>query len=325
MELTAANLDIIFRDVQQTYQSVLQKTPVIHPEIATTMPMKNRSVTLAFLDRLPQMRKWLGTRVINNAIAHSRTVLAQLFEHTLGLDVDTVEDDEIGLFMLAVTMQTEAGAKWPDGLIAYYLLNEAASVNGFDGVPNYSESHPLLGGVDGPIPDGAPATQSNLLLNTPLTWDNYVLARQTMRSWVGADGAPMMAEPNVLMVPPYLEGIARQILESDFRVLEGVTTAPQSNTMKGTCKVLVNPWLSSFSNDEGDGNWWLLDTTKAVKPFVFHQRKPVTLTALTNPGDPNVFLNNPFVWGLKSRGTATESVWWLSLAATSEAQYDFNA
>lgn len=323
MDISAANLEILFREAQNQFQQALINTPVIHPAIATTLPMGTRQTVQAFLQQVPLMRKWLGDRVINNAIAQSRVITAEPYENTISVDKFDIEDEQIALFSYTVQMFSEAGVKWPDQLVARFVSEEAATVLGYDGVPVYSENHPTLGGVAGGLPAGAPAAQSNLLLDTPLTWDNFVAAYTQMQSWVGPDGAPMPVVPDTLMVPPQLLGTAKQILEADFRVLEGVTTAPQSNTFKGVVKLLVNPWLRNMADADGNGNWWLLDTSSAIKPYIFYQRSPVTMTALTNPNDPNMFLNHKLMWGLEARGNACESVWWKSLAATSESQYYF--
>lgn len=326
MEFTAANLDLLFRDVSTTFQSAFEKSPTFYNDIATVIPASSSETTQAFIDRIPQMRKWIGPRMIQNIVSRSRTVVMEPYEDTIGLDKYLIDDDQIGLFMNGtMPMFAEAGAKWPDSLVAKYLTTYAAAVNGYDGVPNYSASHPILGGIDGVAPVGAPATQSNLLLNTALTWENVSKGIATMESWVGYDGAPMGSSPDVLMVPPQLRTKAEQILYTDFRVVESVTTAPQSNTLKSRgIKVISNPWLTSMADSGGaNGNWWLLDTRRAIKPFAFYQRQAPTLTALASPTDPNVFMNRQLLWGLESRGNATETVWWLSLAGTSAAQYIF--
>lgn len=319
MDITAANLEIIFRDAQNTFQSTLVGTPTIHPQIATTIPMSTRQTVQAFLQQVPMMRKWEGGRVINNAIANSRIITAELYEDTIGLDAVDIEDDNLGLFGSTVRMFSEAGAKWPDQLVTRFLTTEAATVLGYDGVPVYSTAHPILGGISGGIPPGAPATQSNLAVSTALTYDNYIAVRQNMMSWKGPDGAPMPVSPNILMVPPQLEGTGKRILEASYLAQFASTAtsnAPVDNVYKGSAQLLVNPWLSGMPN-----NWWLLDTTSAIKPFAFYQRQPVTMTALVNPSDPNVFMNHKFLWGLTARGNASETVWWKSYAATSEAAY----
>lgn len=318
MDITAANLDILFRQAQINFQGALLKTPVISPLIATPLQMGNRQITNAFLDRLPMMREWRGNRVINSPMAHSRTITAKVYEHTYGVSKWDIIDENLNLFSMATQMQGEAVAKQPDQLNWEFIQTAAAATTlGYDGVPVYSTAHPLLGGVAGALPVGAPATQSNLAVSTALTYDNYVAQRAAMRSLVGADGAPLMVTPNILMVPPQLEGTAKLILEADFLSnVGGNTTAPQSNTFKGSCDIVVNPWASLWPN-----NWWLIDAGQVVKPFVDWTLTPGTFTPLTSPSDPNVFMAAQFLFGVESRKAASESVWWLSRAMTSEAAY----
>lgn len=319
MDITAANLDIIYRQASSAFQAALTGTPTFYQDICTTIPMGSRQLTNAWIDRIPQLKKWLGPRVINNVFAHSRTVTADPYEDTVSLDKFDIEDDQLGMFIMGVQMLGEACKKWPDNLIAKFLRDEASVVLGYDDVPVYSTDHPLLGGVDGGLPDGAPATQSNLAVNTALNHANYGAARTAMRAWKGADGAPLMVEPNVLMVPPQLEPMGKLILESDFLAQFASTAtsnAAASNIWKNSAKLLVNPWLSDMPN-----NWWLLDTRSVIKPFAHFLRTAPSMTALTSPTDPNVFLNHKFIWGAEARGAASETVWWLSYAATGEAAY----
>jgi phage major head subunit gpT-like protein len=318
MDITAANLDILFRQAQINFQGALTKTPVISPMIASPLPMGNRQITNAFLDRLPMMREWRGNRVVHSPVAHARTITAKVYEHTYGVSKWDIIDENLQLFSMATSMQGEAVAKQPDQLNWEFLKIAASSeALGFDGVPVYSAAHPLLGGIDGPLPVGAPATQSNLAVSTALTYDNYVAQRAAMAALVGADGAPLMVTPDILMVPPQLEGVAKLILESDFLSnVNANAAAPQSNTYKGTCKVLVNPWASLWPQ-----NWWLLSTNQAVKPFVDWTLTPGTFTPLVAPSDPNVFMAAQFLFGVESRKAASESVWWLSRAMTAAATY----
>lgn len=319
MEITAENLDIIYRQASTQFSAALQGTPTFYDQICTVVPMGTRQLTNTWLDRIPQLKRWVGPRVVNNVFAHSRTITALPYEDTIALDKFDIEDDQLGLFIMGVQGLGEAAKKWADNITAKFIQDEASVVLGYDGVPVYSTAHPLLGGVDGGLPAGAPATQSNLFVNTPLTYDNYRMVRAAMGAWVGADGAPLMAAPDVLMVPPQLEGQAKLILESDFLAqgaLTSTSNAPTTNIWKGSAKILVNPWLAGMPN-----NWWLLDTRSVIKPFAHYLRTAPIMTALTNPNDPNVFFNHQFIWGVEARGAASETVWWLSAAATSEADY----
>jgi phage major head subunit gpT-like protein len=325
MEAIAANLEIIFRTANLNYQQALNTTPIWWQDIATPMSGGNtRQVVYTWMDRLPILREWLGERVVNMAATHSRTVTNKPFELTLDLDKFDIEDDQFGLFNFGVQNMGMQAAKWPDQQVASWIRASASTVNGFDGVPQFSTAHPLLGGdVVGSSAGGfggvtgIPSTQSNLALSTALTYDNYVAARAAMRSFRGADGQPLNINPNILAVPPALEGIGKIILESDFAPnINATAGAPTSNIWKNSAKLMVIPELADKST-----SWWLFDTTKVVKPFIWQLRTAPIFTARVAPTDPVVFDTHKFRYGIEARGVAAESLWFLSYAATSAAAY----
>jgi phage major head subunit gpT-like protein len=316
MDINAANLDLLYRAAANNFQGALTGSPTIYQDICTTMPMSTRQVTQAWMDKLPMMRKWVGNRVVNSANAKSKPYEAVPYEHTFGLSKWDIMDDLLGVFNMAVQMQGEAVAKQPDQLL-WDFTQVADEALGYDGVPVYSEAHPILGGIAGGVPGGTPAVQSNLFTETPLTYDNYVSVRAQMRSWKGADGAPLLVMPNLLMVPPSLEGQAKLILEADFLSnVAGNTTAPQSNTYKGTSKILVNPWMADWAT-----NWFMFDVSKVIKPFADNELTAPSFTYLTSPTDPNVFQMAEFLYGAERRNVVCETVWWLGAACTAETTY----
>lgn len=330
MDITQASLDIIFRTANLQYQSAFDLTESWYDKVSTTIPMTTRQVTFGFMDRVPIMRKWLGNRVVNAVTTHARTVTNEPFELTTSLDKFDIADDQFGIFDYNVRSMGQQAKKWPDQRIANWLRSDAATVNSYDGVPQFSTAHPLLGGdVVGSSAGGfggvtgIPATQSNLALSTALTYDNYITAYQAMMAFRGADGQPLNVVPDLLVVPPQLMGTAKQILQADFipsTAGTGFSTAPgqaaMTNTWKGSADLLVIPELADKS-----ANWWLLSTKNVVKPFVWHLRDAPVFTARTNPQDPAVFDTHQFVYGLEGRAVATESLWFLAYAGTGNASY----
>jgi phage major head subunit gpT-like protein len=55
--------------------------------------------------------------------------------------------------------------------------------------------------------------------------------------------------------------------------------------------------------------WYLLDTTKALKPFIFQERQKPRFSAMDNPDDHTVFMRNVFTYGADSRNTAGFGFW----------------
>lgn len=316
MEVTQSNLDIIFRQASIAYQALYDTTPSWAAQLADTMPSASREVTYAWMDRLPTFRKWVGNRVVTNAVTHTRTVSNEPYELTCALFADDIADDQLGIFNFAVRAIAMQAKKWADQRIADFIINDAARVNGFDGVPLFSTAHPINGGD---VASAITGTQSNLFTSTALTFDNYAATREAMQTWVGSDGQPLGILPNLLVVPPQLETEARQILTADFLpafASSATSNAPQTNVLKGTAQVLVIPELATKPN-----NWWLFDTSKMVKPFIWQLREPITFTNLTAPTDLPVFMAKQFLYGGKGRAAAAESIWFVSAAGTSSASY----
>jgi phage major head subunit gpT-like protein len=67
----------------------------------------------------------------------------------------------------------------------------------------------------------------------------------------------------------------------------------------------------SVSNMQaGSGNpWFLFDTSRALKPLIFQNRKRADFVALDNPDDHNVFMRDRFIYGSDARNAAGFGFW----------------
>ncbi len=66
--------------------------------------------------------------------------------------------------------------------------------------------------------------------------------------------------------------------------------------------------------------WFLMDTTRALKPLIYQNREAFALTALDKPDDPNVFFKNKFIYGTQGRCNAGFGFW--QMAHCSKADLD---
>lgn len=71
-----------------------------------------------------------------------------------------------------------------------------------------------------------------------LTADNYAAARAAMMSFYGDHGKALGLVPDLLVVPPTLEGKARKVVVNDTLSTGG------ANEWAGTAELLVTPWLA---------------------------------------------------------------------------------
>jgi len=78
----------------------------------------------------------------------------------------------------------------------------------------------------------------------PLDLTNYAAARTAMMSLKNADGRPLRVKPDLLVVPPSLEAIAREILEARYVLADEAAGGMKNNVWKGSARLLVAPELA---------------------------------------------------------------------------------
>lgn len=309
MQLTPAGLDAIFYGFDLRFQGAVKAAQPLWQRLADEFPSMSREERHAWLDRIPKFREWVGERVIQNIAARFQTIVNKDYELTLEVDRNDILDDKIGLFNPKVDMMGQQAAYLPDDLIFAALAAATAQVV-YDGQYFFDTDHPVN------MDDPASATQSNSL-SLALNSANYAAARAAMMSLKGADGRSLNIVPNLLMVPPALEHTARQIVNADMIPQQLTLTGPAyagvgvSNVMKGTAEVLVAPELAGT-----DTTWYLFDTTKPIKPFIYQNRQAPQFTFLNRPDSENLFFRKKFIFGVDARAAAGYGLWQLALKST---------
>ncbi|GHT93940.1 head protein [Betaproteobacteria bacterium] len=72
----------------------------------------------------------------------------------------------------------------------------------------------------------------------------------------------------------------------------------------------------SLANANDTPSWYLLDTTKAVKPFILQTRKDYTFVSLNKDEDEPVFMRGEYVYGVEGRLNAGFGLWQLAYASS---------
>jgi phage major head subunit gpT-like protein len=75
--------------------------------------------------------------------------------------------------------------------------------------------------------------------------------------------------------------------------------------------------VSNFDNGGGTP-WYLIDKTRAIKPFIFQMRRGVQLVRMDRPDDEHVFLHKKFRYGVDYRGAAAYGLWQLAYCSSQE-------
>ncbi|MCV6601831.1 MAG: Mu-like prophage major head subunit gpT family protein, partial [Cohaesibacter sp.] len=64
--------------------------------------------------------------------------------------------------------------------------------------------------------------------------------------------------------------------------------------------------------------WYLLDATKALKPFIYQERQEANFAALTDINNEHVFMKDEAVFGAKVRDAAGLGFWQMANKSTVE-------
>lgn len=304
MQITQASLQALQTSFSSVFRGAYKDAPRFWSEFAMRVPSSTATNTYGWMHRLLKMRKWDGPRVVQNLKTHAYVLENDTYEATLGVRREEIEDDQLGLFGPRVQELARVAARLPDDLVLEALRAGNSTGIGFDGLAQFAEGHILS-------PNG---TQNNTGAET-LSQANWTAIRAEMRSYQGEDGKPLGVNPDLVVIPPQFETVAKQIFEAEYVPFAAGTTTTSggggnSNMTKGEARILV---IEEMTPADG---WFVFDTTGPMQCLIFQDRKPVQMVAKTNMSDDNVFHLNEFLWGLDGRGAAGYGPWWLGYHAT---------
>lgn len=298
MIINQSNLQNIYKGFSAIFNKELAENKPIYKQIAMEVNSSSRETTYAWLGNIPNMREWIGDRVIQNLQAHTYTLKNKDFEVTISVPRNDIADDNIGIYKPIVQEMGCSMVNFPDTLV-FELLSKSFIKKCYDGEPMISDNHPLNTGKLNPL-------RISNKLNLKLDSLSYSKARAMMMSFKGESGKPLRLVPDLLVVSPQNEDIARKIAYSE--IIDGTT-----NPYKGTVEVFVVHELA-----DNPDYWFLMCTTRAIKPFIFQMREKPKLIGKDNPTDDNVFFNKEFIYGADCRCNAGYGLWQTIIGSTGE-------
>lgn len=251
-----------------------------------------------FHGKMPKFREWIGERAYRNIQAYDYRLKNRKFEATVEIPRESIEDDQYGLWDGQIEDLGNQAALWPDDIVIDALIAGSSSLC-YDGQFFFDSDHP----VD-PY-DSSKGVQANAFTGMPLTEDNYALGRARMQVVKDENLRVLGVKPTLLAVPAALEIRARKIVESEQLSQAGGST--QSNVLRGTASVLVIPQLDAVSVTD----WYLFDTSRPVKPFLFQRRVAPEFQVPVDFGD-HLAKTDKFVYGGRARGAAGYALWQLA-------------
>ena len=262
--------------------------------IAMRIDSSKESEDYAWLGATPGLREFTDERVIRGLGAYDFTIKNRTWEATVGIKRSAIEDDQYGQLKMRVLQMAADAGRHMDGLV-FGLLAGGFSAAGYDGRPFFDAAHS----------EGESGSQSNLGAD-PLSAESLKTALTTMRRIKDDRGRPMNVTPSVLVVPPELEWTAREILQSAYwpDALPSVEGSQKlaANVLQNALTLLVSPELPDADN------WFLLDTTKPVRPLIAQVRLEPEFTSLEADSETG-FLRDEYLYGVRARHSAGYGLW----------------
>lgn len=300
MVVTPESLKAIYTQFDLRFRTAYEAQPVYWPEVASMVPSNTKRNTYAWMAKLPRFRKWVGPRTVHSIASRGYTIENERFEDTVGVDVDDIEDEQLGVYNGMIDELGQQAKLWPDDQLVSQVIefNAGAGPVGYDGVSYWHAAHPR----DVDKPGGS--TYQNLfnVANggaVALTPENVGLKWQEGLNFKGEDDRSLNVQFTHLMVPAGLAFRGKQITESGIiAAAAGINAATGSseNVLKGMLKLVVNPYLTSQTA------WYLLCCNRGVKPFIFQQRRAPRFIFKNQPTDESVFNDNQALFGGDARG-----------------------
>jgi phage major head subunit gpT-like protein len=294
MDTNRGNMDALFTGYSQAFKNGLALGGVEFESLCTVVGSGTKITEFPFLQQLGGMREWLGPRQIKNISSKKLQVTARTFEDSVGMPVNDLDDDQLGLYTPLVTeMGMNAGNLWGELAFAALLGN----ATWLDGVAFFSAA--------GRAYDGKNAI--NNYGTSALTSATYATAYKAMMGYLGHGGKPLNIVPDTLLVGPKLLDTAKKIVEIPAELTSGATgesayvnwtSAP--NPWYNSARLIVSTQLVGTYDDY----WFLMCTKRPLRPVVLVKRQEPKLTRLDRETDANVALEDKILYLTKGRGEA---------------------
>ena len=158
MLVTKPAIQALMTTFSTLYRSAYDETPEWSDDIVTTLTSNTKTQTYGWMTRILKMRRWVGPRRLQNLNTQVYTLSNETYENTIGIDVNDIEDDNLGVYSPIFSEVGRTSRKWKDQVVKELLqAGETSKAVGFDGKPLFATDHDINPDED----------QSNLSPATP--------------------------------------------------------------------------------------------------------------------------------------------------------------
>jgi phage major head subunit gpT-like protein len=284
MDITTDNLNRLRVGFNKSYQGALGSAGSDAQRIATKVPATQKSQTYGWLNKLPNVREWIGARVVQNITEGDYTIKEKPWEMTIGVDRDDIETDNLGQYAPLFSEMGTATGDFSQQLL-FGMLLQGFTTNCFDGQFFFDTDHPIIGA------DGNMTTFANTDGGNGTPWFLIDISRailpiiwQVRRDFGDIVARDKVTDDNVFDLNEFRYGVdARMNAGFSFPQLAWGSKQPLDPAHFETAKVAIGSMKGDNGRPLGLGKKLLL----VVPPSLEGAGRAVVTSQLVNGGETN--------------------------------------
>lgn len=224
----------LFVAFNKAFNGGLQTAPSDYTKIATVVKSNTATNIYAWLGQFPQLREWVGARILRDMKTDGYAIRNKLYESTVGVAQTAIEDDSVAVYTPIMEEAGRAAGVYPDEHI-FALLKDGENQLCYDGQNFFDTDHPVAQNVDG----------------------------------------------------------------------------------TGTIQLISNMLTPAAGDPVSPAAWYLMDTSRSLKPLIFQERiKPALLAKVDDKTSDHVFMNDEFLYGIRARSACGFGYWQMAVKST---------
>lgn len=144
MIVNQASLRTLFIGFNTAFKSGLDSQAASqYARITTTVPATTKEQDYGWLGKLPNVREWIGNRVVHSISQSGYSIKEKPYELTISVGKDDIETDNLGIYgPMFIEMGQSSGAHYDQ--IAFALLAAGFSTPCYDKQYFFDTDHPVL-------------------------------------------------------------------------------------------------------------------------------------------------------------------------------------
>lgn len=141
--VNAANLRTLYTGFKAHFQRGLAQAPSQWQTVAMRVPSSTAKEEYGWLGKVPNVREWVGDRVVHSLQLHDYTIKNKDWELTIGVDRNAINDDQYGVYAPLFEEMGRSTAAHTDQLV-FDLLAAGFTTACYDGQYFFDTDHPVL-------------------------------------------------------------------------------------------------------------------------------------------------------------------------------------